>query len=83
MPENSLRCGDTVLVTGASRGIGRAIALGLGRAGFQTAVNYRQSRSEADDVVNQIREAGGTAHAFGADVSDPAEAASLVDRVEA
>jgi 3-oxoacyl-[acyl-carrier protein] reductase len=57
------------LVTGASRGIGKAIALALGAAGAAVAVNYRERRLDADAVVHAIRERGGRADAFTGDVS--------------
>ena len=65
------------LVTGAGRGIGRAIAIAFGREGAKVAVTSR-SISELDEVVGTIKEAGGTAVAIRADLSDSAEAARLV-----
>ncbi|HEY1016698.1 MAG TPA: 3-oxoacyl-[acyl-carrier-protein] reductase [Herpetosiphonaceae bacterium] len=66
------------LVTGASRGIGRAIALGLGAAGAAVVVNYRGSAEAAQQVVDQIVGAGGKAAAVQADVSDPAAGEALI-----
>ena len=66
--------GRVALVTGASRGIGRAIALELGRAGAQVVVGYRTGQEEAEAVA---REAGG--RAVRADVSDPDSAKALVE----
>ena len=70
------------LVTGASRGLGAHIAGRLCADGWAVAVNYRADRAAADRVVEAIREAGGVAHAFGADVLDEAEVTSLVGQVE-
>lgn len=61
-----------ILVTGASRGIGAATAKLAGQRGYRVAVNYRQNRSAADEVVNSIVSAGGEALALQADVSDEA-----------
>lgn len=58
------------LVTGASRGIGRAIALTLSGYGAIVVVNYCGSKDKADEVVNQIKENGGTAVAYQADIAD-------------
>ncbi len=69
------------LVTGASRGIGRAIAQVLGQGGLAVAVNFRQDAAQAQAVVEAIRAAGGEAEAFQADVGDPAQAEELVRRV--
>jgi NAD(P)-dependent dehydrogenase (short-subunit alcohol dehydrogenase family) len=58
------------LVTGGSRGIGRAVALELASRGAAVVVNYNKSSGAADEVVKQIQDAGGKAAAFQADVSD-------------
>jgi 3-oxoacyl-[acyl-carrier protein] reductase len=63
--------GKTALVTGASRGMGRAAALGLAAAGACVLVHYGSSAKEAEAVVAQIRKAGGRAEAVGADLSAP------------
>jgi len=71
--------GHTALVTGASRGIGAAIAIALAEAGAAVAVNYRECADEADAVVAKIREIGGRATAIAADVSQAAAVAKMVD----
>jgi 3-oxoacyl-[acyl-carrier protein] reductase len=71
----------SALVTGASRGIGRAIALALAASGARVAVNYRRRGEDAEAVVKEIAARGGEAFAFRADVSDPKDAESLVEEV--
>jgi 3-oxoacyl-[acyl-carrier protein] reductase len=66
------------VVTGASRGIGRATALELARRGAAVMVNYNKSRAEADALCEAIAAAGGRAEAFQADVSDLEQAQGLV-----
>ena len=74
----------TVLVTGASRGIGRAIAERLGRDGYAVVVHYRSGAAEAESVAASIRERGGHARTLAFDVSDrAATAAALNADVEA
>jgi NAD(P)-dependent dehydrogenase (short-subunit alcohol dehydrogenase family) len=65
------------IVTGASRGIGRATALRLARDGYAVAVNYHSNRQAADDVVREIEAAGGVAIAVQADVGVAADRARL------
>ena len=64
--------GTTCLVTGGSRGIGRAIALELGRHGASVAVGYSHNKESAEAVAAEIAASGGEAFAFGCDVADPA-----------
>src|SRR5687768_2111134 len=66
------------LVTGGSRGIGRAVALELASRGAAVVVNYNKSPDAADEVVKSIQESGGKAAAFQADVSDLKQAEALV-----
>jgi 3-oxoacyl-[acyl-carrier protein] reductase len=73
--------GRTALVTGASRGLGRAIALRLAREGAAVAVNYREQAEAANAVVQDIRGAGGRALAVRADVADGAQVRDMVSRV--
>ena len=63
--------GKTALVTGASRGIGRASALALAKAGAQVLVHYGRGQAEAEAVVAEIRNAGGRADKLGSDLSAP------------
>lgn len=70
--------GKSAIVTGASRGIGRAIAIELARRDAAVVVNYNASEAAAHEVVQTITEAGGKAIAFKADVSKLDEAAALV-----
>lgn len=67
-----------VLVTGASRGLGRAIAAGFGRAGYRVIINYRTDAAEADRAVRAVEKAGGTAIAYQADVRDAKNVAAMV-----
>ena len=73
--------GQTALVTGGGRGIGRAIALALGEAGAEVVVNYSSSAAAADDVVATITAAGGKAYARQANVSIEEEVDGLIKTV--
>src|ERR1700689_2451325 len=70
--------GHIALVTGASRGIGAAIAVALAEAGAAVAVNYRERAEEADTVVAKIKDMGGRAIAVATDVSQAAAVAKMV-----
>lgn len=70
----------TALVTGASRGIGRTIALRLAAEGAAVAINYNGSAEKAEAVAEEIRAAGGTASVFQADVADAASVAAMFER---
>jgi 3-oxoacyl-[acyl-carrier protein] reductase len=70
---------QVILLTGASRGIGRAIALALGEAGATLAVHYGRNQAAAEEVVAQL---GGKSQAFQADLSDWQAALSLAEKVQ-
>ena len=71
----------TVLITGASRGIGAAAARAFAAAGYAVAVHYHTSEAEALALVRELTAAGHTAIAVRADVSDPAQVEKMVDNV--
>jgi acetoacetyl-CoA reductase/3-oxoacyl-[acyl-carrier protein] reductase len=73
--------GKTALVTGASRGIGRAIAIELAREGARVAVNFAVNEDKALEVVDAIKKLGGAAMLIKADVADPQAARTMVQRV--
>src|SRR5579859_2249851 len=75
--------GKTALVTGASRGIGRASALALAKAGAQVLVHYGRGKAEAEQVVAEIRAAGGRADAVAADLAAADGAHILAGQVRA
>ena len=75
--------GKTALVTGGSRGIGRAAALALGKAGAQVLVHYGRAAKEAEEVAAQVRAAGGRADVVAADLSAPDGPHKLAKQVRA
>ncbi|RJF72929.1 3-oxoacyl-[acyl-carrier-protein] reductase [Deinococcus cavernae] len=79
MTENNIQ--KVALVTGSSRGLGKAMALKLAQDGFAVAVHYGRNQAEAEKVAAEITAAGGQADVFGADLSQPANAGKLVDEV--
>ena len=72
-----------VLITGGSRGIGAATALLAARLGYAVAVNYTANSLAADEVVRQIRQAGGRAMAVQADVADEAQVVAMFEKIDA
>lgn len=81
MPQASLE-GKVALVTGAAKRIGRSVALRLAREGADVVVNYRSSKSDADEVVSQIAAMGRQAVAVQADVAKRTEVANMFAAVE-
>ena len=74
--------GKTALVTGGSRGIGRAVCLDLAKGGARVAVNYTSNGEAAEETVQTIIQDGGEATAFKADVSDPEEVQKMATETE-
>lgn len=72
----------TVLITGASRGIGAETARLFAQKGWAVAVNYRNSREAAEELVSEIRKNGGTALAIPADVGDPEQVEAMFQTAE-
>ena len=70
--------GKIALVTGASRGIGKSVALTLASYGATVIVNYNGSKEKADAVVDEIMKQGGTAKAYGCNVSDYAAVETMM-----
>ncbi|MQG19108.1 MAG: 3-oxoacyl-[acyl-carrier-protein] reductase [SAR202 cluster bacterium] len=81
MNESSTKS-KTALVTGAAKGIGKAIALELAKKGIQVAINYKSSESEALEVCKKIESSGIKSQAFQADVSDNKAVISMIKDIE-
>ena len=70
MTPNKILSGKVALVTGASRGIGKAIAISLGKLGAEVIVNYSASDTAAEEVAKSINDKGGSSYKLKFDVSD-------------
>lgn len=79
--EEKMLSGKTALVTGGSRGIGKAICKALAKNGATVLVNYNGSKERALEVVKEIEEAGGTAEAFGCNISDFSQCEGMVKEI--
>ena len=71
--------GKSVLVTGASTGIGAAVATGFGRCGANVGVHYYRSDEAAEQVATAVRDAGGTAAVLQGDVTDQVDVARIIE----
>jgi len=78
---NIIEKGSVALVTGSSRGLGKAIALTLGKRGYKVAINYVASADRAEAVADEIKSAGGEAAAFQGDVCDEAQVKAMCDKI--
>jgi glucose 1-dehydrogenase len=75
--------GQKALVTGGSSGIGKAVALALGRAGADVGVNYARSENQAREVVAEIEKSGVRAYAYAADVSQEDQVTAMFEKMKA
>src|SRR5262245_51320760 len=73
--------GKTALVTGATSGVGREIALGLAAEGARVAINYRSSGDAAQRLVEEIAAKGGKAKAYRGDIADFVAVEGMIDRI--
>jgi 3-oxoacyl-[acyl-carrier protein] reductase len=79
---NDALSGQIVVVTGASRGIGAAVALAAAREGADVGVCYHERQAQAEEVVESIRSLGREARSFAADLSDPIQARAVIEDAE-
>ena len=79
---NEVNKGRVALVTGASRGLGRAIAIRLAGSGHRVVINFARSADAAAEVIAQINESGGEAISIGADVSDGEQVGAMFDQIK-
>ena len=81
MTQNKILSGKVALVTGASRGIGKAIAISLGKLGAEVIVNYSASDASAEEVVKSINEKGGSSYKLKFDVSDEESVSTAINQI--
>ena len=81
MTQNKILSGKVALVTGASRGIGKAIAISLGKLGAEVIVNYSASDASAEEVVKSINEKGGSSYKLKFDVSDEESVNTAINQI--
>ena len=81
MNSSSPLSGQTALITGASRGIGKAIALSLAEAGADVVINYSNSAEKAEDVVQTIKSMGSNAYSIKANISQEESVTELIETV--
>ena len=81
MTQNKILSGKVALVTGASRGIGKAIAISLGKLGAEVIVNYSASDASAEEVVKSINDKGGSSYKLKFDVSDEESVNTAVNQI--
>ncbi len=81
MNSTNIFSNQTALITGASRGIGKSIALQLAQTGLEVVVNYSNSQEKAEEVVQTIKGAGGKAYSVQANVSDESEVDRLIKTI--
>ena len=80
-PAEKLLQGQKALVTGGSSGIGKAVAIALGNAGAEVVVNYSHGEDKANEVVEEIRKAGGKAYFHQADVSNESQVQAMFQKM--
>ena len=81
MTQNKILSGKVALVTGASRGIGKAIAISLGKLGAEVIVNYSASDASAEEVVKSINDKGGSSYKLKFDVSDEESVNTAINQI--
>jgi glucose 1-dehydrogenase len=82
-PAERILKGQKALVTGANSGIGKAVAIALGKAGADVVVNYRREEDQAREVVVEIEKSGSRAFAHKADVSQEDQVSAMFEKIKA